>query len=342
MNARDLTPHAKPASADVEVAEEPQLVDGGSREIDPQQRMARVHGARQQIGSELRFRASGGQRGIAPAERLEAQRQHATRHLRAGLQLRAAAGGGGAAADPKAAQDVASEGLAGSGGGLPHGDAIQRSFGKHDVSHIQAHTGPEADGATQELGAKAYASGDQVAFGGGAPDLHTAAHEAAHVVQQREGVQLAGGVGRDGDAHERHADAVADRVVKGQSAEALLDAAPGRGGGQAGAGVQRKSSTAALQFARPANKAAAQALAGGAIAKKPPKLKKGERSGGSAFGNKEGLLPKQDAAGKAITYTEYDVNAYDGVNRDAERVVVGSDGRCWYTADHYKSFTEIK
>jgi ribonuclease T1 len=78
------------------------------------------------------------------------------------------------------------------------------------------------------------------------------------------------------------------------------------------------------------------------VAKKPPALKKGERSGGTSFQNKEGLLPKQDAAGKAITYTEYDVNAYDGVKRDAERVVVGSDGRHWYTGDHYKSFTEIK
>ena len=345
MNSRELPPQARPKPSDVELAEEPQLVDGGAHEVDAPARMARVRGAREQVGSELQFRASGGQHGVAPARRVEAQRQGATRHLRAGLQLRAAPGGGGAAAaDPNAAQAVASEGLSGGGGALPHGDAIQRSFGRHDVSHIQAHAGPEADAATEELGAKAYASGDQVAFGGGGqPDLHTAAHEAAHVVQQRDGVQLAGGVGRDGDEHERHADAVADRVVKGQSAEALLDAAPGRGAGGAGAGVQRKSSSAAaLQFARPADKTAANALANGAITKKPPKLKKGERAGGSTFGNKEGLLPKQDAAGKAITYKEYDVNAYDGVNRDAERVVVGSDGRCWYTADHYKSFTEIK
>ncbi|MCA1665759.1 MAG: hypothetical protein LC659_16070, partial [Myxococcales bacterium] len=181
-----------------------------------------------------------------------------------------------------------------------------------------------------------------VALGAGGGDLHTAAHEAAHVVQQREGVQLAGGIGRDGDEHERHADAVADRVVKGQSAEALLDAAPGRGGRPVSASMQRKSSTTPLQLARPADKAAARALTVGATGKKPPILKKGERSGGVPFGNKEGLLPKQDAAGKALTYSEYDVNVYDGVKRDAERVVVGSDGRCWYTADHYKSFTEVK
>jgi hypothetical protein len=51
------------------------------------------------------------------------------------------------------------------------------------------------------MGAEAFATGDQVAFGA-APDLHTAAHEAAHVVQQRQGVQLKGGVGEVGDAYE--------------------------------------------------------------------------------------------------------------------------------------------
>jgi hypothetical protein len=57
----------------------------------------------------------------------------------------------------------------------------------------------------------------------GAPDLHTAAHEAAHVVQQQAGVQLKGGVGAVGDSYELHADAVADAVVQGKSAEGLLD-----------------------------------------------------------------------------------------------------------------------
>jgi hypothetical protein len=70
-----------------------------------------------------------------------------------------------------------------------------------------------------------------------APDLHTAAHEAAHVVQQRGGVQLAGGVGREGDVFEQHADRVADLVVQGRSAESTLDALAGSGAG--GRAVQR-------------------------------------------------------------------------------------------------------
>ena len=58
----------------------------------------------------------------------------------------------------------------------------------------------------------------------GTPDLRTTAHEAAHVVQQRKGVSLTGGVGQVGDHYERQADAAADAVVRGDSAEELLGA----------------------------------------------------------------------------------------------------------------------
>ena len=118
-------------------------------------------------------------------------------------------------------------------------DRIQASFGRFDVSHVQAHQGGAATEACQAMGASAYATGDRVAFAGGA-SLHTAAHEAAHVIQQQAGISLQGGVGRVGDDHERHADAVADRVVAGRSAEDLLSRYGG--GTSAGAGgVQRRT-----------------------------------------------------------------------------------------------------
>ena len=88
------------------------------------------------------------------------------------------------------------------------------------------------------MGAQAYATGNHVVLGAGT-ELHTVAHEAAHVVQQRGGVQLKGGVGEVGDAYERHADQVADAVVQGRSAEGLLDRYAGGSGGTA---VQRKTS----------------------------------------------------------------------------------------------------
>lgn len=133
---------------------------------------------------------------------------------------------------------AAEQGIAGAGTTLPHRDAIQQAFGKHDVSGIVAHTGPEAEAASASIGAAAYATKHHVAFLG-APSLHTAAHEAAHVVQQRDGVSLSGGVGEEGDPYERHADAVADAVVAGRSAETLLDTRP-TGSGNSGR-VQRQT-----------------------------------------------------------------------------------------------------
>ena len=135
---------------------------------------------------------------------------------------------------------AASHGIGDSASSLPHLDSIQRSFGAHDVGGIKSHVGGAASAACDGMGAEAYATGDHVAFRG-TPDLHTAAHEAAHVVQQRGGVQLAGGVGQAGDAYERHADAVADAVVAGASAEPLLgQMAPAAAGsqGSAAAGTQ--------------------------------------------------------------------------------------------------------
>lgn len=133
---------------------------------------------------------------------------------------------------------AAAQGVAGAGSELPHRAAIQASFGPaFDVGGIRAHVGGAAATASQAIGASAYATGNDVAFRG-QPDLHTAAHEAAHVVQQARGVNLYGGVGAAGDSYERHADAVADRVVAGQSAAELLASGPSGGGG--GAAVQRK------------------------------------------------------------------------------------------------------
>jgi hypothetical protein len=142
---------------------------------------------------------------------------------------------GGASTD---VHDAAQRGISGPATRLPHLDLIQRSFGRFDVSSIQAHTGAEAQHAARDMGAAAFATGNHVAFSG-APDLHTAAHEAAHVVQQRSGVHLKGGVGEANDVHERQADAVADAVVAGRSAESLLGGVADASSSEAGC-VQRK------------------------------------------------------------------------------------------------------
>jgi len=133
------------------------------------------------------------------------------------------AGGGSTCLDDNAqVHALAAAGVAGAGQPLPHRERIAASFGPgHDLSHIRAAVGGPAAEAANAIGATAYATGDRVAFAD-APDLHTAAHEAAHVVQQRAGVHLSGGVGQSGDPYEVQADAIADRVVDGQSAADLL------------------------------------------------------------------------------------------------------------------------
>ncbi|HEY0482753.1 MAG TPA: DUF4157 domain-containing protein [Kofleriaceae bacterium] len=154
-----------------------------------------------------------------------------------------------AGAAPAESQAIAGQGVQDGGGPLPHRNQIQALFGRHDVSGISAHVGGPAAAAADQLGATAYATGQHVAFAN-APDLHTAAHEAAHVVQQRGGVSLKGGVGAADDPYEHHADAVADRVVAGQSAEDLLD---GAAGGAASTAVQRRELPDATPLATPAD-----------------------------------------------------------------------------------------
>jgi hypothetical protein len=144
---------------------------------------------------------------------------------------------GGDTVDLPSMHEAAATGISGAGSPLPHQAAIQASFGSHKVDSFRAHTGQGAAAANRALGSEAYASGGHIAFADEQPSLHTAAHEAAHIIQQQQGVSLPGGIGKEGDAYERAADQVADRVVQGRSAEDLLG--PRAGGGGSGGAVQR-------------------------------------------------------------------------------------------------------
>ena len=65
--------------------------------------------------------------------------------------------------------------------------------------------------------------------------------------------------------------------------------------------------------------------------------------GGRVFTNREKIVPQVDDNGNPITYQEWDVNPkIEGQNRGTERILTGSDGRAWYTDDHYQTFKEIK
>lgn len=65
--------------------------------------------------------------------------------------------------------------------------------------------------------------------------------------------------------------------------------------------------------------------------------------GGRIFQNRERHLDMKDASGKKIKYQEWDVNPkVNGKNRGTERLITGSDGRAFYTNDHYQSFVEVE
>lgn len=59
---------------------------------------------------------------------------------------------------------------------------------------------------------------------------------------------------------------------------------------------------------------------------------------GVVFGNFEGILPKQ-ARGY---YHEYTVKTPGVHNRGARRIIAGSTGEYYYSADHYQTFKRIR
>lgn len=66
---------------------------------------------------------------------------------------------------------------------------------------------------------------------------------------------------------------------------------------------------------------------GGSVEKYSP----GKCIGGDYFGNYEGALPDGE-------YHECDINTLGKSSRGAERIIYSTDGRIYYTGDHYETF----
>ena len=62
------------------------------------------------------------------------------------------------------------------------------------------------------------------------------------------------------------------------------------------------------------------------------------RQDGRTFGNREKLLPRRDHG----YYLEYTVTTPGVRDRGAQRIVAGSSGEFYYTADHYRTFKRIR
>lgn len=117
-------------------------------------------------------------------------------------------------------------------------DRLEKSFGT-DLGGVRVHTGAAAAATTRELGAEAFATGPDIAFGPGrfSPGTpqgdHLIAEEVAHVIQQRGGggqvVQRHAIVSNASDSAEIAARAAADRVVAGKPAQLSLSGLTTRG-----------------------------------------------------------------------------------------------------------------
>ena len=125
---------------------------------------------------------------------------------------------------PKQIHSSADRAMSGPASRFPHFDSIQKSFGRHSIGHLRAYTGPQAQTENKRNRSLGMTKGFNSAFRSNSPDPHTSAHEAAHgLIYGISKVNLPGNVGSAGDAHEKMADRIADRVVSGRSAESLID-----------------------------------------------------------------------------------------------------------------------
>lgn len=149
-----------------------------------------------------------------------------------------------------------------SGSALP--ETLMRKFESSlgaDLSSVRVHTGGESEAAAHAVGAKAYTMGQDIHFGAGQYDPHSAqgqhllAHEVAHTVQQGSGTphrQNKLEVSTPHDAAEHEADNAATAMVAGQAFSVTT-----------GAGVQRKvfrDTTTPTTKLSDADKAKARAL----------------------------------------------------------------------------------
>ncbi len=141
------------------------------------------------------------------------------------------------------------------------GQSLDSTFGAQageamgaDFSGVRVHTSREADSLSQQLGAKAFTTGQDMFFKQGTYDPHSSggreliAHELTHVVQQGSGAVPTGqrmAVTPAGDSFEQQADATATAVVTGGTASATAQQAPDEGNLQKQPTVEEEEETPA-------------------------------------------------------------------------------------------------
>lgn len=192
-----------------------------------------------------------------------------------------------------------------------------------------------------QLQALAYTQGTEIHVAPGQEE-HLP-HEAWHVVQQAQGrvqptMQMKAGVAvNDDQSLEHEADVMGTKALINTTTDNK----------ESNSQVEVFSFNAPIQMVQPASKAEALIIAGTDISnKKGKQLPAGMRFKGKHGGIelKQQLKLEGEKVPDDLTFEECDVNTKIAEeHRDAERLILGSDGRVWYTDKHYKvgSFVEL-
>ncbi len=179
-------------------------------------------------------------------------------------------GDGGFGLDDETARRINQE--RSSGGPLDSGvqDQMGSSLGA-DFSGVRVHTSPESNRLNQDLGAKAFTTGNDIFFKEGAYQPGSSegqellAHELTHVVQQNSGATGDSGgamqVNAPGDRFEQQADAAAQSVTVQRMSQAEDEEEPAQAPGPAGQAASVAAETGARQATEIANAGAAESSA---------------------------------------------------------------------------------
>ncbi|MFO0308669.1 MAG: DUF4157 domain-containing protein [Pseudanabaena sp.] len=227
---------------------------------------------------------------------------------------------------------------------------LQQSMGQAmgaDFSGVKVHTDSQSDQLNKSIQAKAFTTGQDVFFRQGAYEPSSRggqeliANELTHVVQQNGGAvqrsplqQNSAFIQRALLAKLTKEPAYSDGLDYATIISTALDKEPApKKVGATWAGGDNKSArkifkdVCGITDINLMDAAVTNALL----------LQPGEVHGNTTYMNKSGDLPRD------TTYKEYDTAKYQGDPRlrGSDRIVVGVNGKKYYTSDHYKNFAEF-
>ena len=227
------------------------------------------------------------------------------------------------------------------GQGRPLDAGLQQSMRQAmgaDFSGVRVHTDAQSDQLNRSIQSRAFTTGRDVFFRQGEYQPRSRggqaliAHELAHVVQQ-------GGIADqcqwDNNSEIKHLDkkhTIQRDVYKENSSNAQTVPPKAK---QIAKWVTRKASV------QPGGRNHIDNVHNRSLAG----FKKGKEDqyvGGRVFNNNPMPDRQRLPYSKGQTYKEWDVNpSVQGERRDTERVVTSSNGKAYYTNDHYANFTEF-